>query len=102
MDGPVERLGAAAVRARWVAQTGVGHKEASYNEGQAEYAKQNWSPDGTPACLKDLSKANGEAEREQPADEEVGDLHPPLVAQAETAPIVVPRTVAGTSGTFDQ
>src|SRR5207245_2262174 len=100
--GSVERLRTAAMGARWVAQARVGHKEASRNEGHAEDAKQNWSPDGTPTSSKDLSQPNSEAESEQPTDDKVSDLHPPLVTQAETAPIVAPRAVAGTSGALDQ
>jgi hypothetical protein len=83
----MERLGTAAMRARWVAQARVGH-----NESQTEYARQYWFPDGTPACLKDLPEPYGKAECEQTTDKEVGDLHPSLIAQTETAPIVVPCT----------
>ena len=98
----MERLGTADMRARRVAQARIGHEDASYNEAHTEYAKQNWSPDRTPTRSKDPPEPNGEAEREQPTDNEVGDLHPSLGAQTETAPIVVPRAVAGTSGTLDQ
>ena len=39
---------------------------------------------------------------EQPTGEEVGDLHPSLVAQAQVAYEVAPRAVAGASGTLNQ
>jgi hypothetical protein len=102
MNGSVERLGTTCMRTRRVAQARVGHEDASYHEAYTEDAKQNWSPNGTPTRSKDLPEPYGEAEREQPTDKEVGDLHPPLVAQAQTASIVVPRAVAGSSGSFDQ
>src|SRR6266516_513463 len=90
MNGSVERLWTTAMRAWRVAQVRVGHENASYNEGRTEYAKQNGSPGSTFARSKDLPEPNGEAEREQPTDNEVGDLHPPTRTQAESAPIVVP------------
>src|ERR671923_2642468 len=102
MDGSMERLGTAAMRARRVAQARVSHKEASYNEGHTENAKQNWSPDRTSARLKDLPEPNSKAKCEQPTDKEVGDLYPSLITKTQTAPIVVPRAVAGTSGTLNQ
>src|SRR6266571_1071758 len=102
MNGSVERLGATCMCARRVAQARVGHENASHNEAHTEYAKQNWSPDGTPTRSKDLPEPNGEAEHEQPTDNEVGDLHPPSGTQAQTAPIVVPGVVAGTSSTLNQ
>ena len=102
MNGPMERLGTAAMRARRIAQARVGHKETSYNEGRTKYTKQNWSPDRTPARLKDLPEPNSKAKCEQPADEEVGNLHPSLITKTQTAPIVVPCAVARTSGTLHQ
>src|SRR6266581_9791021 len=98
----MERLGTAAMGAQRIAQARVCHKEASYNEGHTEYTKQNWSPDRTPARLKDLPEPNSKAEYEQPADKEVSNLHPSLITKTQTAPIVVPCAVARTSGTLDQ
>ena len=36
MNGSMERLGTAAMRARRVAQARIGHEDASYNEGHTE------------------------------------------------------------------
>ena len=98
----MERLGTTTMRARRIAQARVGHKETSHNQGYTEYTNQNWSPNRTPSRLKDLPEPYGEAEYEQPADKEVGDLHPSLITKTQTAPIVVPRTVAGASRTLNQ
>ena len=57
--------------------------------------------EGTAACAKDLAESNGEAEGQQSAEKEVGDLLPSLIAQAETADIVMPRAVARAGGTLD-
>src|SRR5689334_9463549 len=102
MDGSVEGLGTATMRARRVAQARISHEEACNDEGHTEDAQEEWSPDGAPACSKDLPEPKGEAEREQPTDQEVGDLHPPAWTQAEAASIIVPCVVAGASGTLYQ
>ena len=102
MDGAVERLGTTAMSGCGVTKARVGHKEAGHNEGYTEYAKQDWPPKGTAACAEDLAESNGEAEGKQSAEKEVGDLLPSLIAQTETAHIIMPRVVAGACGTLNQ
>src|ERR1700730_10494095 len=101
MDSSMKRLRTAAVRTRWVAQAGIGYKDASGNKSEAEYTQQNWSPDRPPAGSKDLPQSNGETEREQPTDKEVSNLHPSAGTQAEITPVVVPRAVTWTGGTLN-
>src|SRR5450432_1337291 len=102
MNGSVECLRTTAMRSHRVAQTRVGHKNASNNKRNTEYTQHNWSPNGTPTRAKNLPESNGEAECKQSADEEVGYLHPSQLSQAKRTSIIVPRIVAWARSTFDQ
>ena len=67
----------------WVTEQRIGHEETSADEAESEDAQQNGSPSGTNAWVKHTPESNGKAEHEYSTDEEVGDLHPPLLALAE-------------------
>src|SRR5450631_107086 len=102
MNGSVECLRTTAMRSHRVAQTRVGHKNASNNKRYTEYTKHNRSPNGTPTRAENLPESNSEAKCEYSADEEVGDLHPSQISQAERTSIIVPRIIPWTRSTFDQ
>ena len=53
--------------------------------------------DPRPSTLDD-----GEAEHQRSRDEEIRDLHPALIAQAERANEIMPHTITGTCRPFDQ
>ncbi len=89
-------------RAWWIPQARVSREETSGNEGESEGAKQERSPGGPMASLKDASKSEGKAKHEEATDTKGEDLHPPLTTEAERTDEIVPGTVAGTRGSFDE
>ncbi len=81
MDNSV--LGWSARRSWWVTEKRIGYEETSADEAESEDAQQEGAPGGAFAWVKHTSESDSKAEHEHSTDEEVGDLHPPLLALAE-------------------
>ncbi len=101
-DVQISVKGGSARRTRWIAQARVSREETSGNEGESEGTKQERPPGGPMASLKDASESEGEAKREESTDEKGEDLHPPLTTETERTGVIVPGTVTGTRGSFDE
>src|SRR5581483_1764410 len=102
VNGAVERLRAVAMRPHRIAQARIGHEKASNNETKAENAQQQWPANRSPASLQDLSEPDSEEEHKRSTDEEIRNLHPALIAQAERTDEIMPRTITRTGSSFNQ
>jgi hypothetical protein len=76
--------------------------QSGADKAEAKYVQQEGSPSGAFAVEEHFPEPDGKAEYEPPEHHEVGDLHPPLRAQAERADKLVPGNVAGARGPFNQ
>src|SRR5260221_12486260 len=93
---------AADSRTRRIAQGRARYKDARADQAQAEDAKQGRPPRGASATVQRAPQPQCEADAEYAADEEVGDLLPALVAEAELAAEVTPGVVARARRALDQ
>ncbi|HET8843857.1 MAG TPA: hypothetical protein VFN35_20505, partial [Ktedonobacteraceae bacterium] len=91
-----------ARRSGWVTQHRVGHEDPGPNEAEANDPEQDGLPGGTMARAQEQPESEGKTEHERSADDEVGDLHPPTLPQAERADSVLPDAVVRTRGAFDE
>jgi hypothetical protein len=80
----------------------VGYEDTRQQETESDCCDKDRSPYRTPASTQPKPEPKPEAKDEQANDEEVRDLHPALVAQAQRTSGHCPGVVVRTSGSFNQ